>query len=243
MGLTAVNPITGNTDTLTKFLADPVEMKLLHMVTADPARTPTLVMFGDPNYFFFAGAPNCTSPCVTELPGFAWNHGDVQRDITTTWLGIVGPGVKRQGVTGEVWSDHTDIRPTILSLVGLTDDYSHDGRTLAEVMRDNALPTGVRRNPLAFTLLARAYKQINAPVGQFGRTTLAVSTSALAGDDTTYNNLENRLTTLGSRRDALAAQIIQKLEAAEFNNQPLDWPTTFRLLLQANQLLEQASGD
>jgi len=243
VGLTAVNPITGNTDTLAKFLADPVEMKVLHMITADPARTPTLVMFGDPNYFFFAGAPNCTSPCVTENPGFAWNHGDVQRDITTTWLGIVGPGVKRQGVTDEIWSDHTDIRPTILSLVGLTDDYSHDGRTLAEVMRDNALPTGVRRNPLAFILLARAYKQINAPVGQFGRTTLAVSTSALAGDDSTYNNLENLLTTLGSRRDALAAQIIQKLEAAEFNNQPLDWPTTFSLLLQANQLLEQASGD
>src|SRR5438552_16238124 len=31
--LTALNPISGNTDTLTKFLADPVEMKLLHMVT------------------------------------------------------------------------------------------------------------------------------------------------------------------------------------------------------------------
>src|SRR6266436_3568252 len=31
--LTAKNPITGNTDTLTKFLADSVEMKLLHMVT------------------------------------------------------------------------------------------------------------------------------------------------------------------------------------------------------------------
>src|SRR6266700_2319786 len=89
--LTAVNPMTGNTDTLTKSLADPVEMKILHMVTADPARTPTRTMFADPNYFLFAGAPNCTSPCVTQQPGFAWNHGDVSPDITTTWLGIVGP--------------------------------------------------------------------------------------------------------------------------------------------------------
>jgi hypothetical protein len=241
--LTAVNPITGNTDTLTKFLADPVEMKLLHMITADPARTPNLVMFADPNHFLFAGAPNCTSPCVTENPAFAWNHGDVQKEITTTWLGIVGPGVKRQGVNDDTWSDHTDIRPTILSLVGLTDDYSHDGRVLAEVIRGNSLPSGVQRNPLAFTLLARAYKQINAPVGQFGRATLAVSTAALAGNDQTYNTLENRLTSLGSQRDALAAQIIQKLEAAEFGNQPLDWPSTFQLLLQANQLLEQVSGD
>jgi hypothetical protein len=167
----------------------------------------------------------------------------VQRDITTTWLGMVGPGVKKEGVTNDVWSDHTDIRPTILSLVGLTDDYSHDGRTLAEVIRDSALPGGVRSNSRAFILLARAYKQIMAPVGQFGRSTLAVSTTALAGNDSKYTKLENRLAALGNRRDALAARIIQKLEAAEFSNQPLDWPSTFNLILQANQLLEQASGD
>jgi hypothetical protein len=241
--LTAANPITGNTDTLTQFMADPVEMKLLHMVTADPARTPTLTMFANPDYFLFAGAPNCNSPCVTENPGFAWNHGDVQKDITTTWLGMVGPGVRRQGVDRETWSDHTDIRPTILSLLGLSDDYSHDGRVLAEVLRSNSLPSGIGSNPLAFTLLARAYKQLNAPVGQFGRATLAVSTKALAGDDRTYTRLENRLTSLGAQRDALAAQIIQKLEAAEFNNQPLDWPTTFGLLSQANRLLARAGGD
>ena len=241
--ITAVNPITGNTDTLTQFMADPIEMKLLHMVTADSARTPTVTMFANPDYFLFAGAPNCTSPCVTENPGFAWNHGDVQKDITTTWLGMVGPGVRRQGVDRETWSDHTDIRPTILSLVGLLDDYSHDGRVLAELMRSNSLPGGIRSNPLAFTLLARAYKQLNAPVGQFGRATLATSTKALAGDDRTYNRLENRLASLGSQRDALASQIIQKLEAAEFKNQPLDWPTTVGLLAQANRLIERAGGD
>jgi len=241
--LTALNPISGNTDRLTQFMADPVEMKLLHMVTADPARTPTVTMFANPDYFLFAGAPNCNSPCVVESPGFAWNHGDVQKEITTTWLGMVGPGVRRQGVDRETWSDHTDIRPTILSLTGLLDDYSHDGRVLAEVMRSGSLPSGIRRNPLAFTLLAQAYKQLNAPVGQFGRATLATSTKALAGDDRTYNRLEDRLASLGSQRDALAAQIIQKLEAAEFSNQPLDWPTTFGLLAQANRLIERAGGD
>jgi hypothetical protein len=240
--LTALNPMTGNTDQLTRFLADPVEMKLLHMITADPARTPNLVMFADPDYFLFAGAPNCNSPCVTQLPGFAWNHGDVQKQIVTTWLGMVGPGVKSEGVDDDTWSDHTDIRPTILSLVGLTDDYSHDGRVLAEAIRSNSLPSGVRRNPLAFVLLAQAYKQINAPVGAFGRGTLAISTVALEGDDTTYGKLEDRLASLGSQRDALAAQMIQKLEAAEFDNQPLDWPSTFTLLLQANQLLNHV-GD
>jgi hypothetical protein len=217
--LTAVNPMTGNTDTLTKYLADPVEMKLLHMITADPARTPTFTMFADPNYFLFAGAPNCASPCVTQNPGFAWNHGDVSPDINTTWLGIVGPGIKAQGVNSSVWSDHTDIRPTMMELLGLKDDYSHDGRVLFEVIKDSALPKVIRQNRAFFTLLAQVYKQINAPVGAFGLTTLQISTTALesnASNDSTYTNLENLLQSLNSSRDALAGQIIATLEAAEF---------------------------
>jgi hypothetical protein len=50
--LTAVSPITGNTDVLTRYLADPVELKLLHMITGDPQRTPNFVMFGNPDYYF-----------------------------------------------------------------------------------------------------------------------------------------------------------------------------------------------
>ena len=92
-------------------------------------------------------------------------------------------------------------------------------------------------------MLARAYKQLNAPVGRFGLATLATSTKALAGDDATYQRLEDRLASLGSQRDALASQIIKKLEAAEFQNQPLDWPTTFGLVAQANRLIERAGGD
>ena len=89
--LTAINPITGNTDKLSSLLADQAEMKLLHMVTASPARTPTFTMFGNDNYFFFTakgGACVNQSDCVSEETGFAWNHGDFQRDITRnggTW--------------------------------------------------------------------------------------------------------------------------------------------------------------
>src|SRR6266702_2796554 len=120
--LTVPNPITGHTDNLTKFLADPVEMKLLHMVTADPFRTPTYTLFADPNYFvcnaFSSGCPT-SPPFVTQNPAFAWNHGDVQPEIVTTWLGMVGPGVDQKGIDSTTWSDHTDIRPTILTLAGL----------------------------------------------------------------------------------------------------------------------------
>ena len=176
--LTAVNPITGNTDTITKFLADPVEMKALHMVTADPARTPTFTLFADPNYFLFHGAPNCNSPCVTENPGFAWNHGDVQPEIVTTWLGMVGPGVAQLGVDSSTWSDHTDIRPTLMLLLGLKDDYSHDGRALTEDLSGFARPAATTMSG-GFIKVARMYKQIEATVGDFGLTTLSASTRGI----------------------------------------------------------------
>lgn len=240
--LTALNPITGKTDTITKLMVDPVEMKLLHMITADPARTPTFTMFVNPNYFLFAGAPNCASPCVTEPPSFAWNHGDVSPDINVTWLGMVGPGINRVGVDKSTWSDHTDVRPTVLSLVGLKDDYIHDGRVLIEEFAGWAVPAAVKKSG-SFKTLAQVYKQLNAGVGQFGLATLKVSTQALksgsASDDSLYMNLENQLISLGSARDAIAAQIIALLDGAEFNNQPITAKQIQQLVMQSLKLLSQ----
>jgi len=124
--LTAVSPYTSQLDNLAVALADPIGMKALHMVTADPQRTPTLTMFAHPDYFFFAGAPNCNSPCVTvpttpPTSTFAWNHGGIQEEIAQTWLGVVGPGVRKLGQDNDTWLDHTDVRPTMLSLLGLQD--------------------------------------------------------------------------------------------------------------------------
>jgi len=221
--LTVNNLITGNTDNLTNFLADPVEMTLLHMVTADPARTPTFTLFANPDYFLFTGAPNCNSPCVQEEAGFAWNHGDVSPDINTTWLGMVGPGVQQLGVDGDIWSDHTDTRPTILLLLGLKDDYAHDGRVLFEVLDETAVPQSLRQHHESWIRLAETYKQINAPVGELGLATLKISTNALesgsATDDTTYTNLENELISINKQRDAIASKMINALENAAFNGQ------------------------
>jgi len=218
-------------------------MKLLHMVTADPARTPTFTMFADPNYFLFAGAPNCNLACVTEQPGFAWNHGTVSPDINTTWLGMVGPGVDQTGVDSTTWSDHTDIRPTILSLVGLKDDYSHDGRVLVEDLKGWAQPPAVKKSS-SFVSLAQTYKQIDACVGQLGLATLATSTRALesgsSSDDSTYTNLENQLISISSQRDALAAQMIALLENAEFNGQPFSDQLAQQLIAQGQALLNSA---
>jgi hypothetical protein len=241
--LTAVNPMTGNTDSITQFLADPVEEATLHMVTADPARTPTFTLFGDPDYFLFAGAPNCNSPCVTQQPGFAWNHGDVQPDITTTWLGMVGPGVANLGVVNSVWSDHTDIRPTILVLLGLKDDYSHDGRALTEVMTGFAQPAATMKAG-GYLKVAAMYKQLYASVGDFGLTTLAASTrgvaSGSASDDSSYTNLEASIASLTAQRNALAAQMISALENAEFNNIPITQAQAQSLVAQGQAILDAA---
>jgi hypothetical protein len=240
--LKTLNPYTGNTDTLTRFLADSVEMKILHMITADPARTSTLTMFADPNYFLSTSTPSCSPPPVCISPGFAWNHGGVNPDINNTWLGMVGPGVDQTGIDSATWSDHTDIRPTILTLVGLKDDYGHDGRTLVEDLTGYAQPLAVKKST-SFVALAQIYKQIDACVGQLGLKSLEVSTKALESgspsDDSTYTQLENHLISINNQRDALATQIIGLLEGAEFNNTPFSDAQAQSLILQGQALLNQ----
>lgn len=244
--LTAPNFYTGNpAQPLTLGMADPVEMKLLHMVTADPARTQTFTWFAEPDYFFFAGAPNCSSPCVQEQFGFAWNHGDVTSQITTTWLGMVGPGVQQLGVDPLTWSDHTDVRPTTMALVGLQDDYSHDGRVLFEDLEGWAVPAALRNGRGLALQMAQLYKQINAPVGQLGLDSLEVSTQALESNDpldATYTNLENQLIAINSQRDTIASSMIAMLENAEFSNQEIDKAQAKQLIRQAQALLDQVGS-
>src|SRR5579883_2468760 len=239
--LTATNPITGNTDHLTAFLADPVEMNLLHMITSDPARTPTFTLFADPDYFLFTSAPNCNSPCVVENPGFAWNHGDVQPEITTTWLGMVGPGIRHLGVN-DLWSDHTDIRPTMLSLLRLKDDYAHDGHVLVSYIDDWALPDSLKAHAETLRKLEEIYDKINAPTNQLALDSLVISTAALESNsagDSTYTSLEAQLAQFTATRNGIASQMIAMLEKAAFNGQALNEGAAKQLISQAQQLLAQ----
>jgi hypothetical protein len=160
-------------------------MKALHMVTADPQRTPTLVMFAQPDWFLFAAAPNCTSPCIT-LPNtgsqtFAWNHGGIQPEIATNWLGLVGPGVRNLG-DDDTWMDHTDLRPTMLALLGLHDTYVHDGRVLIDQLYDWAVPQSLIAHRETLRRLGAAYKQLNAPFGTFSIEMLKASTQAISSN-------------------------------------------------------------
>ena len=240
--LVATNPITGRVDKLSAFLADQAEMKLLHMVTTSPARTPTFTMFGDPDYFFVTGSTdNCSlaPSCVIEQPGFAWNHGDVQKDITRTWMAMVGPGVRHEGRNDQVFSDHTDVRPTMLALLGLKDSYVHDGRVLAEKLFDQALPNGIRRNRENFVELAKSYKQLNAPLGSVGRHSLAYANRSITSNDALYGQYLTKIAGVTSDRDSLATQIKTALDAAAFGNQPIDEHQEDSLGRRARKLIDQ----
>src|SRR6202023_3162460 len=92
-------------------------------------------------------------------------------------------------VDNTTWSDHADIRPTMLSLTGLHDDYTHDGRVLTEDLKTGAV-SDREDTTASYTELAQIYKQLNACVGQFAYSTLRASTKALesgdASNDTFY---------------------------------------------------------
>jgi hypothetical protein len=223
--LVAVNPITGATDKLSRLLADQAEMKLIHMVTASTARTPTMTMFGNDNYFFQTGAGGAcvnASDCISVGAGFAWNHGDFQNDITRSWFGIVGPGVRNLGRSDAIFSDHTDVRPTLIALVGLHDDYVHDGRVLAEWIDASALPSGIRSRQENFIELASTYKQLNAPLGTLGRASLVWANRSVTGTDRTYARYLDRIADVTAQRDALAGTIKTVLDRASFDHQAVD---------------------
>ena len=245
--LTAVNPYTGQTDNLSAALADPIGMQALRMVTADPQRTPTLVLFAHPDYFLLTAGANCDSPCITvpttpPTNTFAWNHGGIQPEIATTWLGMVGPGVRHLG-DDDTWADHTDTRPTMLTLVGLQDTYDHDGRVLLEQLHAWAVPQTLQTHRETLRQLGEVYKQLNAPFGQFGMDTLAISTRAIksgsSNDDSTYTALENKLSAFTHQRDELAEQMRSMLKEAAFGAQEIEKAQALVLIFKAEKLLHR----
>ena len=242
-GLTANNPYSGNTtEKITNYLADPVEEGILHMVNADPARTPTFAMFAKPDYFLSTGSATCSPSCVTQNTGFAWDHGDYAAEIDTNWLGIAGPGVAHLGLDGSpadagpssagpnsgqvtvpgsgttgTWMDLTDVRPTLMYLTGLKDDYEHDGRVVTQLL---ARPNQALAAP-GVNALGACYKQLNSSVGEFGTSTLQAATAAIESTsqgDQTYIRTDQALSGLERVRDALASKVKGELEAAAFSN-------------------------
>jgi hypothetical protein len=206
--------------------ADPVEEATLHMVNNDPNRTPTFTMFGNDDIFFTASSsgPTCGSnPCVS--PTFAWNHGDVQQEIGNTWVGMVGPGVGANGINSTTWTDHTNLRPTIMDLTGLKDDYTEDGVVLTQGLTTDAIPPTLDAQKALAQQLGQLYEQLNAPFGKFGSDTLKASTTAIESNvrfDEKYNSIETSIRILTGQRNTLVAKIHDALQGATFGGQPIN---------------------
>jgi hypothetical protein len=248
----AVDPYISAAPTpITRFLVDPVAEQTLHMINADPRRTPTFTLFANPDYFlstFNCPAAGGGGPICIDYH-FAWSHGDATDDIGRIWLGLVGPGVRNLGQTSRIWADHTDVRPTMLALLGLKDSYQQDGRVMSQALRGDAVPAGLRRHEGSLTVLGGVYKQITAPFGEFAHDALVASTRALASgsatDDSAYAATEARIAALTQRRDALVAQIRTVLHDAAFGGgwrDRIDERQVRRLTFQGLVLLAEGRG-
>ncbi len=219
--MTADNPYSGATgQRIAKYQAGSVEQRILHMQTSDPLRTPTYSIFPVPDYYF-----STTGPAISINSSFGWNHGYYSPNINITWGALVGPGVTARGVDGPApsggneahdpnsrrtvpqastvgtWVDEVDLRPTLLHLVGLTDDYRSDGTVITQELSGSHQLEG----------LAALYRQLNSSVGTFATLTLIADSAALvsgsAHNDSEYTRVEHALTRLADARDALVAQL------------------------------------
>jgi hypothetical protein len=232
------DPYSGaDNERITKYQAGALEQRLLHLQTADALRTPTYTLFPKPDYFFSASGPN-----VSINSSFAYDHGYYSPNIDVTWVGIVGPGVAQKGVDGPqpaggsqahdpestntvpeasqigTWVEETDLRPTMLHLTGLRDDYRSDGRVITQAL------SRAPRALAATTDLAKGYAQINSSVGQFATDTLIADTKALASgsaaDDSAYQTEQKTLRRLADDRDRVAARIKATLARAAGGHMP-----------------------
>jgi hypothetical protein len=204
-------------------------------------------MFAKPDYFLQDLGPTCPAAgCITQNTGFAWDHGAYAAEINTNYLGLAGPGVKHLGLDGTsapfgpnsagpnsgqevvansgttgTWVDETDIRPTLMYLTGLTDDYIQDGRVITEVLTD---PNHALSRP-GVAALGACYKQLNSSVGQFGNFTLQASTAAVESStpgDAEYLAVNAALTGLDRLRDAVAIPIKDSLNAAAVSDKTIN---------------------
>jgi hypothetical protein len=193
-----------------RYLVDEPTLKALHMINADPARNMSFTMFSQPDYFFETFSPCPTGQgCLND--GFAWIHGDYSNDIGQTWLGVVGPGVRNDGIDNRTWTDHTDIVPTMDALTGLHPDYTPDGRAITQVISERA---DRGDDGHSSQLLGALYKQLDAPYGAFDHFLIVASTNGIKSDDATYAATEKAIQSLAGQRDALVLQMRDVLNGA-----------------------------
>src|SRR5207249_241855 len=115
--------------------------------------------------------------------------------------------IRHEGRNDGVFSDHVDIRPTMMALLGLEDSYVHDGRILVEKLEREALPRPLGLPRAGYISLARAYKQLNAPLGSVALGSLVTATQAIVQGDRAYRRYLRAIARFTAARDSLAGEI------------------------------------
>jgi len=232
--------------------AGQTELSALHMITADPLRAPTVTVFSQPENFVSKFSCARTSTPVCSDSAFAYVHGNIDPRPTTTFVGFAGPGVANKGLDNATWSDHVDIRPTLLSLSGISDEFTGDGRVITQVQ---STPPAAASTPTA-TKLGLLLKQLDAPVYEsgsgaddgFGRATLAADTIAMAGSNdgdasgNGFTGIESRIASITAQRNALSGDIKDKLRQASFAGTPFNETGAQRDLADGQRILDYANA-
>ncbi|MFZ2015842.1 MAG: hypothetical protein WAV00_18660, partial [Nocardioides sp.] len=142
-----------------------------------------------------------------------------------------------QGSRQGTWVEEVDLRPTMLHLLGLHDDYTSDGAVVSQVL---AHPSASLR---ATARLAAAYRAINSSVGPLATATLEADSQALAsgstGHDRHYALTEAALRMIADQRDRLATAMKARLARAAAGL-PLSRGGTWSLVSHSRHLLRAA---
>jgi hypothetical protein len=162
--------------------------------------------------------------------------------VGNTWLGLVGPTVRKLGQTGAVFTDHTDVQPTVMEALGLKSDYAAEGRVITQALDPSALPPEVQRHQVSLEVLGAVYKQLDAPFGQFGHDSELVSTRAVQSSspgEAVYQGFDQQLETCASAREVVAGAINRLLTGIEFEGASVSEPEVLSLTAKGAALIAQ----
>lgn len=221
-----------------QYLANQTALAAVHTSsTADPAhadRAPSFIIYGEADTWWVGSGKAAFNRDIV-LAHSKWDHGSIGPDVNTTWLGFVGPHIRAQQ-TG-TFVDQVDAVPTIDYLLGWQLPSFLDGRILFEILEPSALPSTVAAKAAKIEQLADAYKEINAPLGQFAMAALRVSTGSCLRATTPQGQADDtRLAKLVSQRNALASQL-QAVVNGAIQGSPLDLAEADHLLIWYNALM------
>jgi len=217
------------------YIADTAALQAVHMAPIQaPDRTPSFVLFSKPDVWYnYSGTTDWQNN-----PKYVWNHGTISPAILDIWMGMVGPGVKAKN-TSTQWIDHADTLPTLYKLLGYSlTDTAFDGVPAISAL--SAVNDLHGQNSAHLAAAENLFKQLNAPVGEFGMDMLNISTeAAVNATNSVGTTLDQQILLLTKQRDAIAKSLQQDIEAT-LAGHPVSEATWSRDMNGANSLLQTA---